>query len=72
DRVRWNGRGELDYLGRLDFQVKIRGLRIELGEIESRLLALDQVREAVVVAAPGPGGNLRLVGYVAPMIDIEA
>ncbi|WP_454674051.1 amino acid adenylation domain-containing protein [Achromobacter pestifer] len=72
DRVRWTESGELDYLGRLDFQVKIRGLRIELGEIESRLLAQAGVREAVVVAANGPGGGQRLVAYVAPQVDSAA
>jgi len=72
DRVRWTGAGELDYLGRLDFQVKIRGLRIELGEIESRLLSQEGVREAVVVAADGPGGGQRLVAYVAPTVDTHA
>ncbi|WP_349617067.1 amino acid adenylation domain-containing protein [Azotobacter salinestris] len=64
DLVRWNAEGQLEYLGRLDHQVKIRGLRIELGEIEAQLLAQPEVREAVVVAQEGPGGA-RLVGYVA-------
>jgi amino acid adenylation domain-containing protein len=49
DLVRWNSEGQLDYLGRLDHQVKIHGYRIELGEIESTLLAQPEVREAVVV-----------------------
>ncbi|MGH8818696.1 MAG: AMP-binding protein, partial [Achromobacter pestifer] len=71
DRVRWTDAGELDYLGRLDFQVKIRGLRIELGEIESRLLAQEGVREAVVVAVEGPGGGQQLVAYVAPLADTD-
>ncbi|MFG0610739.1 amino acid adenylation domain-containing protein [Delftia sp. WSY_14] len=64
DLVRWNAQGQLEYLGRMDHQVKIRGLRIELGEIEAHLLARPEVREAVVVAAHGPGGEC-LVGYVA-------
>ncbi|MBB4846264.1 amino acid adenylation domain-containing protein, partial [Paucibacter oligotrophus] len=64
DLVRWNAEGQLEYLGRLDHQVKIRGLRIELGEIEAQLLAQPEVREAVVVARDGPGGA-RLVGYVS-------
>ncbi|WP_281054849.1 amino acid adenylation domain-containing protein [Thauera phenylacetica] len=64
DLVRWNAEGQLEYLGRLDHQVKIRGLRIELGEIEAQLLAQPDVREAVVVAKDGPGGA-RLVGYVS-------
>ncbi|MFJ3484103.1 amino acid adenylation domain-containing protein [Pseudomonas sp. NPDC090202] len=57
--------GVIDYRGRIDHQVKIRGLRIELGEIETRLMELDLVREAVVIAAAGPSGQ-QLVGYVVP------
>jgi amino acid adenylation domain-containing protein len=64
DLVRWNEEGQLEYLGRIDHQVKIRGFRIELGEIEGRLLALAEVREAVVLAVDGPAGA-RLVGYVS-------
>ncbi|MGW0250600.1 amino acid adenylation domain-containing protein [Nocardia goodfellowii] len=55
--------GVLDYLGRTDFQVKIRGLRIELGEIESALLADPAVARAVCVARAGRAGD-ELVGYV--------
>ncbi|KRB18908.1 non-ribosomal peptide synthetase [Rhizobacter sp. Root16D2] len=65
DLVRWNHEGQLDYLGRIDQQVKVRGVRIELGEVEARLLAQPAVRDAVVVARPGPAG-LRLVAYAAP------
>jgi len=65
DLVRWNDEGQLDYLGRIDQQVKVRGFRIELGEVEARLLAQPAVRDAVVVARPGPAG-LRLVAYAAP------
>ncbi|MFL5384365.1 MAG: amino acid adenylation domain-containing protein, partial [Longimicrobiaceae bacterium] len=53
----------LEYLGRLDFQVKIRGLRVELGEIEAALAADPSVREAVV-AARGEGEDARLVAWV--------
>jgi amino acid adenylation domain-containing protein len=71
DLVRWRMDGQLEYLGRLDHQVKIRGLRIELGEIEAQLLAQPGVREAVVVAQEGPAGA-RLVGYVAGgELDVE-
>ena len=50
DRVRWFPKGDIEYLGRIDFQIKIRGFRIELGEIESRLLQHEAIREAVVVS----------------------
>uniref|UniRef100_UPI001CF78C78 phosphopantetheine-binding protein n=1 Tax=Pantoea stewartii TaxID=66269 RepID=UPI001CF78C78 len=51
DLVRWMPDGQLEYLGRNDFQVKIRGLRIELDEIEQKLLAIEDVRQAVVTVA---------------------
>jgi len=54
----------LEFLGRLDQQVKIRGLRIELGEIETLLSQHPDVREAVVVTENGKAGNPRLVAYV--------
>ncbi|MDT0137331.1 amino acid adenylation domain-containing protein [Acidovorax sp. PRC11] len=65
DLVRWREDGALEYLGRLDHQVKIRGQRIELGEIEARLLACPGVREAVAVAVPTPAG-MALAAYCSP------
>src|SRR4029079_7508433 len=55
--------GEVEYLGRLDHQVKVRGFRIELGEIEAALAAQPGLREAVVLALPGAGGA-QLVAYL--------
>uniref|UniRef100_UPI0024571DFC non-ribosomal peptide synthetase n=1 Tax=Nocardia cyriacigeorgica TaxID=135487 RepID=UPI0024571DFC len=65
DLVRWNRRGDLVYLGRNDFQVKLRGQRIELGEIEAALTAVAGVRGAAVVAARDASGQDCLVGYVS-------
>ncbi|HEX7978692.1 MAG TPA: amino acid adenylation domain-containing protein [Gemmatimonadaceae bacterium] len=62
DLGRWNGDGTLEYLGRLDFQVKLRGFRIELGEIEATLTQHDTVAAAVVVARED-GREKRLVAY---------
>lgn len=56
--------GNIEFLGREDFQVKIRGHRIELGEIESTLLQHPTIREAVVNAVGDPKGNRQLVAYV--------
>ncbi|MFB7874635.1 amino acid adenylation domain-containing protein [Nocardia sp. NPDC056064] len=78
DLARWQVEtGVLEYLGRTDFQVKIRGLRIELGEIESALLARDGIARAVCVARASRTGEDELVAYVvaaagAPAPDVTA
>jgi hypothetical protein len=64
DRVRYRGNGTLDFLGRMDQQVKLRGHRIELGEIEEALRKVPGVREAAAVTREDAPGDVRLVGYV--------
>ncbi|MGF0263473.1 amino acid adenylation domain-containing protein, partial [Rhodococcus ruber] len=64
DLVKWNTDGLIEYVGRTDFQVKLRGLRIELGEIESALLDHPGVRQAVVVVHSDETLGDHLVGYL--------
>lgn len=66
DLVRWLGDGSMEFLGRRDFQVKLRGQRVELGEIESVLRAQPEVTEAVVLLRDFEDGQPRLVAYVSP------
>ena len=63
DLVRWSETGQIEFLGRIDNQVKLRGLRIELGEIENALQSHPGVLRAVVVMRPDRQGENRLVGY---------
>ncbi len=58
--------GDIEFLGRADHQVKVRGIRIELGEIESVLRGHEALRDAVVTAAPDASGSVHLVGYIVP------
>jgi len=66
DLARYRPDGNLEFLGRLDHQVKLRGYRIELGEIESVLRAHPAVKETVVVMREDAPGDQRLAGYIVP------
>jgi amino acid adenylation domain-containing protein len=72
DLVRCRRDGTVEFLGRLDDQVKLRGFRIELGEIESVLLQHPDVQEATVVVREGPGSDKQLVGYVVAQRPLTA
>ncbi|MGE5341679.1 MAG: amino acid adenylation domain-containing protein, partial [Candidatus Omnitrophota bacterium] len=64
DLARWLANGTIEFLGRMDDQVKIRGFRIELGEIEAHLSRHSGIKEAVVIAGNGRGGDKLLCAYV--------
>lgn len=64
DLAKWREDGNIEYLGRLDFQVKIRGLRIELGEIEKSILLHSAVKECIVTAWEKQPGDFHLAAYV--------
>ena len=74
DLARYQKNGNIEFIGRNDFQVKIRGMRIELGEIEATLRQHETVNEAVVTLRQDPSGEKRLVAYVIanPGCTIEA
>ncbi|MCE5984661.1 non-ribosomal peptide synthetase [Pseudomonas sp. LF19] len=75
DLVRYRDGGEIQYVGRIDHQVKVRGFRIELGEIETRLLGTRLLREVAVLVQEGPAGQ-QLVAYGVPVdstiVDAQA
>jgi amino acid adenylation domain-containing protein len=66
DLARWLPDGRIEFLGRIDAQVKVRGFRVEPGEVEGALVACAGVREAVVVAQEDAAGDRRLVAHIVP------
>ncbi len=71
DVGRWSERGEIEYRGRVDEQVKVRGYRIEPGEIERVMEEQEWVKECAV-AVRGEGDDKRLVAYVVPNVEIQS
>ena len=69
DLARYSFDGTIEYIGRTDYQVKIRGVRIELGEIEIALMEHEAVKEAVVVAREDESEGTRLVAYITPVAE---
>ena len=66
DLARWLPDGSIEYIGRVDNQIKIRGNRIEIGEIENSLQQSKVVQQSIVVVKKDQVGNQRLIAYVVP------
>ena len=71
DQARWLADGNLEFLGRIDYQTKIRGYRIELGEIENLLLEKEEIKNVCLVAKNGGDGNKYLAGYYTKNQEIS-
>jgi amino acid adenylation domain-containing protein len=71
DLARRTKGAELEYLGRIDHQIKIRGFRVELGEIENAIVQEETVREAVVVTHEEKGNAIQLVAYVVALAPVD-
>jgi amino acid adenylation domain-containing protein len=71
DLARWLPDGNIDFLGRIDQQLKVRGFRIELEEIESLLKSHDEIKEALVTAKPDRNGDKYLCAYFVPLKELD-
>ncbi|MEZ0027601.1 amino acid adenylation domain-containing protein, partial [Kitasatospora sp. MAP12-22] len=71
DLARWRADGTLDYLGRTDHQIKIRGFRVELGDIEAALTTHPTVTQATVLLREDTPGDSRLVGYATAATEVD-
>lgn len=71
DLAKWRPDGNIEFIGRMDNQVKLRGYRIELGEIEKLLLQHSKVKEAVVIVRGDNGGDKCLCAYIAAQEEID-
>ncbi len=72
DMARYTSDDRIEFLGRIDHQIKIRGFRVETGEIENHLLNLDYIKEAVVIVRQEESGDNTLVAYVVPTRNLES
>ncbi|MFK4471620.1 amino acid adenylation domain-containing protein [Paenibacillus sp. RC73] len=72
DLARWNPDGSLEFIGRIDHQVKVRGFRIELGEVESQILKMEDVQKAVVLAHEDKQGENQLVAYYVAEREVSS
>ncbi len=71
DLARWNPDGNIEFLGRIDNQVKVRGFRIELGEIENSLAKYCGINSVVVQVKEGTGGDKQLIAYYTSVNELE-